>query len=244
MTPSWPAAQLDVTVRSAPVLWGLLLTIGAYLLGTAVQRRLRSPLANPVLISILLLGLTLHLLHVSYAAYFASTQPLNFLLGPATVALAVPVVRAIEQIRRTLWPMLAALLAGALTSAVFGYGLVRLCGGTRELALTMLPKSATTPIALEVAHSIGAIPSLTAVFAILSGVLVAVAINPVADWLRLQDPAAIGLAAGTAGSGIGASRVIPQHPVSAAFAAVAIGLNGLLTAALAPLLAYLLARWN
>ncbi len=223
--------------------WGLLLTMGAYLCGTAVQRRVGSPLANPVLIAIVLIGGVLRLLHISYTTYFASAQLLHFLLGPATVALAIPMVRAMRHIRRSLWPLLSALVAGSITGAVSGYGLVRLCGGDRQLALTMLPKSVTTPIALEVANSIGGIPSLTAVFAILSGILVAVGINHAAAWIRVDDPAAVGLAAGTAGSGIGASRVIAQHPLSAAFAAVALGANGLLTAVLAPPLARLLTRW-
>ncbi len=224
-------------------LFALALTIAAYLLGVALQRRTRSALANPVLIAIVLVGATLLLLHIDYASYFAGAQLLNFLLGPATVALAIPLAGAIQHIRRSLWPMLAALVAGALTGAVTGYALVRLCGGSQVLALTMLPKSLTTPIAIEVAHSIGGIASLCAVFAILSGILVAVGINHAAAWIKVDGPAAVGLAAGTAGSGIGASRVIAQHPVSAAFAGVAIGLNGLITAALAPLLAHLLKRW-
>ena len=191
----------------------------------------------------MIIGTALHLLHVSYATYFAGAQLLHFLLGPATVALAIPLVAAIQHIRRNLWPMSAALVAGSITGAVSGYGLVRLCGGSQTLALTMLPKSLTTPIALEVSKTVGGIPSLTAVLAILSGILVAVGINHAAAWIGVDDPSAVGLAAGTAGSGIGASRVIAQHPLSAAFAAVAIGLNGLVTAALAPALAMLLKHW-
>ena len=224
-------------------LYALALTIGAWLLGTVLQRRSGSAMLNPVLIAIVLIGGVLRLLHIPYAIYFSGAQMLHFLLGPATVALAIPLVDAVRHIRRVLWPMLAALLTGAVVGAVSGYGLVRLCGGSRELALTMLPKSLTTPIALEVSHTVGGLPALTAVLAILAGVLVAVIIYPAVRWIAVKDPAAIGLAAGTAGSGIGASRVIPRDTISAAFAAVAIGLNGLFTAALAPLLAYLLGRW-
>ena len=236
------AQALGIPAGPMP-LFALTLTIGAWLLGRVLERLSRSALVNPVLLAILIVGATLHLLHISYAAYFSGAQLLHFLLGPATVALAIPLVDAIQHIRRVLWPMLAALLTGAVTGAVSGYALVRLTGGSQQLALTMLPKSLTTPIALEVSHTVGGLPPLTAVLAILSGVLVAVVIYPAARLLAVADPAAIGLAAGTAGSGIGASRVIPRDPVSAAFAAVAIGLNGLFTAALAPLLAHLLKRW-
>ena len=224
-------------------LFALSLTIGAYVLGAMLQRRTRSPLLNPVLFAIVVIGFVLHWLHISYASYFAGAQPLNFLLGPAVVALAIPLVRAIEHIRLNLWPMLFALLAGSLTSMLSGYALVRALGGNQSLALSMLPKSLTTPIAIDVAQAVGGIPSIAAVLAILSGILVAIAINPVSRWIGVRDPSAIGLAAGGAGSGIGAARVIPQHPLSAAFAAVAIGLNGLITAALAPLLVRLLKHW-
>ena len=220
-----------------------MLTIGTYFVGLIVQQRTKWALANPVLLAILLIAFTLQTLHMPYATYFAGAQLLHFLLGPATVALAIPLVSAIEQIRRSFWPMLWALLAGSITSMVSGYALVRVFGGSRLLALSMLPKSLTTPIALEVAQSIGAIPSLVAVLAILSGILVAVSIHGVVRWIHISDASSIGLAAGTAGSGIGAARVIGQHPLSAAFAAVAIGLNGLITASLAPVVAMLLKRW-
>ena len=240
MTPSWKAFE---QLCSATPVFPLSLTIGTYLAGIAVQRRTRWALANPVLLSILMIAFTLRALHMPYATYFSGAQLLHFLLGPATVALAIPLVSAIEHIRRSLWPMLLAILAGSVTSMVSGYVLVRAFGGSQVLALSMLPKSLTTPIALDIAQGIGAIPSLVAVLAILAGILVAVSINGVLRWIRVSDPNAIGLAAGTAGSGVGASRVIDQHPLSAAFAAVAIGLNGLITAALAPFFATLLKRW-
>lgn len=226
----------------APLL-ALTLTLVAYLAGVALQRRLKTPVANPVLFAIVVIGIALRLTHTSFAAYFAGAQFLHFLLGPATVALAIPLVQSIEVIRRSLVPLLAALAAGSLTSALTGYGLARALGASQPIALSMLPKSLTTPIAIGVAESIGGVPSLCAVLAIAAGILVAVSIDAVARSLRVTDWQAIGLAAGTAGSGIGASRVIPQHPLAAAFAGVALGANGLLTALLAPLLAKLLKHW-
>lgn len=224
-------------------LFSLLLTIAAWLTGVALQRRTRWAAANPVLIAILIIGLVLRVLHISYATYFAGAQALNFLLGPAIVALAVPLVRAIEPIRQNLWPMLAALLAGAVTSMLTGYAVVRSMGGGRTLALSMLPKALTTPIALQVSQDIGGISSITVVLAILAGILVAATIHGIMRFLNIDEPGAVGLAAGNAGSGIGSSAVIAQHPLAAAFAAVALALNGVATAALAPLFAALLKRW-
>ena len=233
----------QVILRALAPLIALTSTTTVYLLGVLLQRQLRSAAANPVLFSVLVLGSTLYFMHIPYAAYFAGAQLLHFLLGPATVALAIPLVRSLEAIRRSLVPLLAALLAGSLTSAVTGYAVARLLGAPQPIALSALPKSLTTPIALDVSEAIGAIPSLTVVLAIAAGILVAVVIDGTLCLLRIRDWRAVGLAAGTAGSGIGASQVIPQHPLAAAFAGVALGANGLVTALLAPLLALILKHW-
>lgn len=235
-------APIHLSAGLGPLL-ALVLTIGSYLLGVEVQQRVRSPLANPVLIAIVIIGTTLRFLHMSYAEYFSGAQFIHFLLGPATVALAIPMVRSLEAMRRGMSAMLTALAGGALVGMLSGYGLVRALGGPQVVALSMLPKSLTTPIAIGVSQRIGGLPSLCAVLAIAGGILVAVSIDDVMRWFRITEPSARGLAAGTAGSGIGASRVIPQHPVAAAFAGVAIGANGLITAALAPAIVPLLKRW-
>ena len=242
---SWPdlTQSFPPVVRAGLPLFAITLTLGAYLVGVEIQKRFRNPLANPVLIAIMIIGVTLRLLHLSYQDYFTGAQFIHFLLGPATVALAIPMVRALEHMRRGFWPMISALLAGSLIGIVSGYGLVCLLGGSQTVALSMAPKSLTTPIAIAVSTSIGGNPSLSAVLAILGGILVAIAIDPVLHRLNITQPSAKGLAAGTAGSGIGASRVIPQHTLSAAFAGVAIGANGILTALLAPILVPLLKHW-
>ncbi len=221
----------------------LAFTIALFLLGVALQRRTGSSLANPTLVAVVLLGLLLHVTGIPYARYFAGTQLLHFLLGPGTVALAIPLVQSLEHLRRSLLPAALALLAGSVTGACSAYLLVRMCGGDRLLALTMMPKSLTTPIALDVSQTIGGIPSLTVVFGISAGILTAVMLPALLRWLRVSDAAAAGLAAGTAGSGIATSRVIAMGPVPAAFAGVAVGLNGLLTATIAPGLARLLSHW-
>jgi putative effector of murein hydrolase len=227
----WTSLRVFLPASS---LFALTLTLVAWLIGVFIQRRLRdTPFANPVLVAILLIGITLRLTHTSYPTYFEGAQFIHFLLGPATVALAIPLVRNMDLIRKSLRAMGPALLVGSLVSALSGYMLVRVCGGTRAIALSMLPKAATTPIAIGVAQTVGGIPSLTAVLAI------AVGIEALLKALRITDWRAWGLAAGTAGSGIGAAEVIRKSEVAGAFAGMAIGLNGLLTSVLSPLIAWL-----
>ena len=214
----------------------LTFTIGAYLCGVALERRTGSSLANPTLVAIVAAGLLMRVTDVSYLEYARGLSLLSFLLGPATVALAIPLARSLSHLRKSLAPTLIALLAGSLTGAISAYALVRMLGGSRLIAVTMMPKSLTTPIALGVSQNLGGLPSLTAVFAIIAGILTAVALPAMRRVLRVNDEAATGLAAGTAGSGIATARAIAMGPLAAAFAGVAIGANGLFTALLAPLL--------
>lgn len=228
---------------AAFMLFALVLTMGAYFFASYLHRKVHHPLANPVLIAILIVCGVLYLLHLPYETYFSGAQAIHFMLGPATVALAIPMVRSLEHMKRGFVGMVLALLAGSVVGMVAGYGLVRLFGGSQMVALSMLPKSLTTPIAIGVSQSVGGQPSVTVAFAIVAGVLVAVSVDAALAMMKIAEPAARGLAAGTAGSGLGASRVIPQHPVAAAFAGVAIGANGFLTAVLAPVVVPLLKHW-
>lgn len=224
---------LDTT----PLLW-LAVTLGAYVLGQRLQRACNnSPLANPVLLAITAVAALLAATGTSYATYFAGARFINFLLGPATVALAVPLARNLGHVRRSLHGVGLALLAGSVTSALSGVAMVALLGGNRAVAFSMAPKAATTPIALAVTHEVGGVPALTAALAIAGGIVAAVLGRTILRWLRVDDWRAHGLAAGVAGSGIAASAVAPLNGLAAAFAALGIGLNGVLTAVIVPLLA-------
>jgi putative effector of murein hydrolase len=172
-----------------------------------------------------------------YSEYFAGAQFINFLLGPATVALAVPLALNAEHIRRSWRGLGLALLAGSITSTVSGVVIVWLLDGGRDVALSMAPKAVTTPIAMAVSQEVGGVPALTAALAIAGGIVAAVIGQTVLRWFRIDDWRSHGLAAGVAGSGIAAAQVAPLNGLAAAFAAIGIGLNGLITALVVPLLA-------
>src|ERR1700712_2614877 len=167
-------AQAWTGLVHSPLL-GITLTLGAYQLARWVWRRPRGhSLANPVLVSIVLVAGFLLLTHVDYADYLRGGQYIAFLLGPATVALALPLYSQADRIRRSA-PMIGlAVAAGSLTAITVGILATRLAGGSTELALSMEPKSATTPVSIAVSQTTRGIPALTAVFTILAGVLGAV----------------------------------------------------------------------
>jgi putative effector of murein hydrolase len=215
------------------------LTLAAYLAAQWLQRRCGgTPLANPVLVAITAIAGVVLMTGTPYTTYFAGAQFINFLLGPATVALAVPLARNLHHIRRSLGGIGAALLAGSASSIIGGVGLVWLLGGSRAVALSMAPKAVTTPIAMAVSAQIGGIPALTATLAIMGGIIAAIAGKYMFGRLRITDWRAHGLAAGVAGSGIAAARIAPLDELAAAFAALGIALNGLVTALLLPLLPF------
>ena len=229
--------NLWTPLAATPLVW-LGVTLLAFFLGRLVQRGCKaSPLASPVLIAIILVAAVVLATHTSYNAYFSGAQFINFLLGPATIALAVPLAKNLDLVKRNLTSIGLALLAGSVTSIVSGVTIVWALGGAKIVALSMAPKAVTTPIAIAVSQQIGGVPALTAALAILGGIVTAIVGQELLRRFKINDWRAHGLAAGVAGSGIAAAQIASLNELGAAFAALGIGLNGLLTAILAPLLA-------
>jgi predicted murein hydrolase (TIGR00659 family) len=171
-----------------------------------------------------------------YATYFDGAKFVHFLLGPATVALAVPLYGQLPRLKRMFGPLLLALLAGSLTAIGSAMALGSWLGASRQTVLSLAPKSVTTPIAMGVAEKIGGLPSLTAVLVVTTGVLGAIMVRGLLRLLRIDenDHAVLGFSVGVAAHGIGTARAFQISETAGAFAALAMGLNGLLTALLLP----------
>lgn len=214
---------------------GLLLTLGAYELARAVQRRAGGhPFANPVALSAALIVGALQLLQVPYASYASSARVLSWLLGPATVALAVPLARELARVSHLAWPVMVAVLVGVTTSVLATVIVARLSGADAVLTRSLAPKSATTPIAMEISRQVGGAPELTAALVVLTGIIGAVLAPSVLDLLRVRDEAVRGVATGTASHGIGTASLYRSSPVASAYSGLAMGLAGLLTAVVTP----------
>ncbi|HEY9566427.1 MAG TPA: LrgB family protein [Nocardioides sp.] len=227
-------------LRSSPLL-GVFLTLLGYRLGRELKRLSRDhPLVQPVLVAIVFIGTATWLLDIDYDEYLVGGSVIAFFLGPATVALAVPLHRQAHHLRELLVPMLVALPVAAFVSISSGMLLVRGLGGDQALERTMAPKSATTPIAIGITEQIGGITALVAVFTIVAGIIGAVLGPTLLNLLRVRDHRARGLAMGAASHGIGTSRALHEHPVEGAFAGLAMGLTALLTSLLVPLAVHLL----
>lgn len=229
-------AELWVYLSASP-LAALTATLAAWLAGTWVHARAKAaPLVNPVLIAALLLVGLLVASGIEYRAYFEGAQFVHFLLGPATVALAVPLYRQWSLVRRSGPALLAALVTGSVFAALSAVAIAAVFGADRSLLATLAPKSVTTPVAMGIAEQIGGLPSLTAAVVILSGIAGASLGPAVLTLLRVRDWRARGFAMGLGAHGIGTARALSVNETAGAFSALAMGLNALATALLLPLL--------
>ncbi len=232
--------QIWVYLTTTPLL-GLTITLAAYLAGFWLYRRAKlNPLVNPVLIAVVLIVLLLKATETPYKTYFEGAQFVHFLLGPATVALAVPLYRNFKAVRSSIGAILVALIGGSATAVLSAMGIAWLFGASRETLLSLAPKSVTTPVAMGVAEQIGGLPSLTAVLVILTGIVGAVFATGTLNLLRVRDWRIRGFATGLASHGIGTARAFHVSEAAGAFASLAMGLNALATAILLPLLLKLL----
>ena len=231
-----PADDIWVYLSNTPLLW-LTVTLIAYGIGDwAFRRSNNNPIVNPVAISAGLLIALLVLTGTSYQTYFDGAQFVHFLLGPATVSLAIPLVLHMKRVGRAVIPILAALAAGVATSVATALGVAAALGADVETLLSLAPKSVTTPIAMGIAESIGGLPSLAAGMVVVTGIVGAIVVTPLLNVMQIHDWRARGFAVGVAAHGIGTARAFQVNEVAGVFAAVAMGVNGLVTAALVPVL--------
>jgi len=237
-----PDFALWVYLSRTPLLW-LTVTLVAYALTDAASAATnRNPLANPVLHAIWIIAVVLALTGTPYATYFEGAQFVHFLLGPATVALAIPLYEHRRTVIKALAPMIAALVAGSAV-AVASALLVGLAFGLpRAVLIALAPKSVTAAVAMGITQTLGGDPSLTAVLVILTGIIGAILVTPLMNRLKIADWRARGFAAGLAAHGIGTARAFHVNPVAGTFAGIAMALNALLTAILVPAAVSLLAR--
>ncbi len=234
------APEIWVYLSQTPLLW-LTVTLIAYGAGYwCFAKTGGNPLANPVALATLLLMGILIGTDTPYEAYFDGAQFVHFMLGPATVALALPMLRHLPRVRAALVPLTAALIAGAATAVVSALGIAAALGASRETLLSLAPKSVTTPIAMGISEAVGGLPSLTASLVIATGIIGAVLATPLLNLVGVRDWRARGFAVGVAAHGIGTARAFQVNQLAGVFAAIGMGLNGITTSVIVPLAASLI----
>jgi predicted murein hydrolase (TIGR00659 family) len=217
------------SLLSAGFLLPMALTVGVFVLASWISRRTGGhPLANPVLISVGLIILLLTVTRVPYQRYAEGTQLISFLLGPATVALAVPLFRHLDKVRKAALSILAGVVAGSAAGVLSAVVISLAFGAERELAASLTTKSITAPVAMGIAEHIGGVPSLAAVFAVLTGMIGASFGPGLLNRLGVNDSIERGLAMGTASHGQGTARILQDSAEAGAFSGLAMGLTALM----------------
>lgn len=224
-----------VYLSASPLLW-LTATLLAYQIGLYLHQCARcSPLANPVVIAIALLVAVLIASDTPYKNYFDGAQFVHFLLGPATVALAIPLYQQMNKLKRNWRAFLLGALLGCATAIVVAMGIAWLLGASPQVVMSLAPKSVTTPIAMGIAEKIGGIPSLTAVLVLITGIIGATLAQLILGWIRIEEHSTRGFAIGVAAHGLGTASAFQISEEMGAFAGLAMGVSGALTAVLLPL---------
>ncbi len=227
---------VDVWVYlSASPLLHLTMTVGAYVFSDWLYRKSGNrSFLHPVLVAVVALVAILAATKTDYATYFDGAQFVHFFLGPATVALAVPLYFNFARLRKMWLPLSAGLLVGALTAALSAVFLAWLFDAAPQTLLALAPKSVTAPVAMGITEKLGGPASLTAILVVSTGILGAVIGPTVLDWCRVTDPAVRGFAMGTTSHGIGTARAFQESEIAGAFSGLAMGLNTLVSSLMIP----------
>ena len=232
--------SLWIYLATTPLLW-LSLTVVIWVIADwLAQLSGHNPLVNPVMIAIAAISAILLATGTSYDTYFTGAQFIHFLLGPTTVAIAIPLYKNWPLVRHKVLPLLAALIAGTATSILSAIAVGAAFGLPRDVLISLAPKSVTAPVAMSLSRQLGGIPALTAVLVVITGVLGAVVVTPLMNAMRVRDYAARGFAAGLSAHGIGTARAFVVDPVAGTFAGIAMGLSAILSSLLIPVIVRLL----
>ena len=217
-------------------LFGIFLTLVAFEAGVFVSKKFKYSFLNPLLIgNILIVGFLL-ITGISLESYNVGGDYISVMLSPATVVLAIPLYRQISKLKQFWKPILAGIFAGSLTSIACVILFSKLLGLSNTLMLSLLPKSVTIPMGSVISAQIGGIPSVTIIAITVTGITGAVAAPAVCRFCRIKHKVAQGIAIGTASHALGTTRAMEMGEVQGAMSSLAIGIAGLFTAVVAPLL--------
>lgn len=219
----------------------IVITLIAYIIAYYIYNKTKLPILTPLVTTVILVGFAIYFMGVPYSVYNESGGKfINALIGPATVVLALPIYRNLPILKANLLVILLSIAIGSAIGIVGIYITAKIMGVSENILLSLLPKSITTAIAVDVADSIGAVKSITVLAVIVSGVMGAIIAPIVCKIFRIKSPLAIGIAIGTASHAVGTSKAIEMGETEGAMSGLAIGIAGALTVILLPILYKLL----
>lgn len=230
------AGVVRATLTLDAVLW-IAVTLAWYFLALKVHRFVKgSPLLHPLVVTASGVGITIALVHGDIRQYQLDAALIHWLLGPATIALALPMYNQWHQVRDLGWRLVAAVGAGGIIAPLLAWSVLYTFDTPLAIQMTMLVKSITTPLAMEAGAKIGGVPALAAVFVIITGIVGAVVSDLVFRLCRVTSPQAQGIAMGTVAHAVGTAKALQMNEHTGAMATLGLCLNGIMTAIVVPLL--------
>lgn len=220
--------------------WGVMVTLAAFALGTLLHRKTKAAWCNPLLLGSIFVVVLLSILKIPYPDYKQSASPITWLLFPATVSLAVPLYEQWELLKKNVLAIAAGIGAGVITSLVSILLIAWVFRLDSAGAVSLLPKSVTTAIGVDVAAELGGIPALTTAVIVLTGIMGNLMSVSLCRLLRITNPIAKGIAIGTSSHAIGTSKALEMGPIEGAMSSLSIAVAGVLTAILCPMAVNLL----
>lgn len=217
--------------------FGIVLTIAAFKIGMIINQKTKLVICNPLLISIMIVIAFLALSGISYDTYNVGGSMVQFLLTPATIALAVPLYRQTEVLKKNFKAIICAILSGSIACAVTMFALAKAFSLSDEVYFGLAPKSVTLAIALGITEELGGIAGVTCVAVVVSGIIGAAFVTVFSKIFKITNPIALGLSVGTASHAIGTSRAIQLDELVGAMGSLAIVIAGVLTVVIAPVMA-------
>lgn len=223
-------------INQTPLTW-LVVTLLSYKLGIIIYEKFnKHTLLQPIITSYIIILSLIVYTNTSFEEYFKSVEIIHFFLGPATVALALPLYNNLKHLKALFIPILATLFIAGVFSIILAVGLLWVLGAELPTILSMTTKSITAPIAVITSEQIGAIPSLAVGFVIITGMIGAIFGTSIFKLMNVKRETSQGFALGLVSHGIGTARAIEIGEKAAAFSALAMGLSGILTAVFLPLI--------
>ncbi|MDD2971416.1 MAG: LrgB family protein [Lachnospiraceae bacterium] len=222
------------------VYFGVAISVFAYWIGCFCKKKWNYPVLNPLLISMLLIIPVLLIFHIDYETYDYGAKYITYFLTPATVCLAVPLYRQVQVLKENITAVIAGTVCGCLAHAGIIVGVAILLKVDQPLVYSFLPKSVTTPIALGICNEIQGISAITVIGVVVAGITGAVLGPTILKLIGVTEPAAQGLALGTASHAVGTSKAIEMGEVQAAMSSLAIVVTGIMTVILVPVVVNLL----
>ena len=231
--------ELIASLIRSPV-FGIGISISTFYAGSLFYKRTRSPFMNPLLLSMLMIIALLLSFHITFEDYNQGGQFISFFLGPATVILAVPLYKKISLFRENIIPIIGGIGIGSAAGIVSIILMCKMFGLDELLSVSMIPKSVTTPIGIEISNQLGGLPSITVAAIVFTGIAGILMGPQICRLFRIDDEVAVGIAIGTSSHALGTTKAVEIGETEGAMSGLAIGIAGLVTVFLAPILAKLL----